>query len=352
MEMTTNINAFIIGMTTAYYALMSYQLFVGEKKGSTRLHKTMGWIFAAWTINNAKDIILTFPGMYTEAWLDRIIIADGWSALTYMAFLYELTQPGWITASRVAKAAIPFAAYTLLYILHPCHDTIFLVLAFLVSFGLYITFIGYKHSISYMNRVKSLFSNIDDIDISWLRKLYLLSAISLLSWLFVSVYANAYADILYYVISASIWQMAICHCRGLKQIEPKELVSGSEEKEDPAKGKREYNFCANPEKAVEGEELYLIADLTLDDLAKRLGTNRTYLSQYLSRNIGKTFYDYINELRIVKKSIPLICSHPEYTMERIAKESGFNSIATYRRAFRKITGTTPSAYKEQYGNMR
>ena len=52
-----NINAFFIGVATAYYVLMAYQIFVGERKRSTRLHKLMGWISIFWALSNGKDII-------------------------------------------------------------------------------------------------------------------------------------------------------------------------------------------------------------------------------------------------------------------------------------------------------
>ena len=39
-------------------------------------------------------------------------------------------------------------------------------------------------------------------------------------------------------------------------------------------------------------------------LAAHLGTNRTYPSDYFVHNLNTTFYDYINSLRIEKKSIP------------------------------------------------
>ena len=102
-------------MATAYYAIMSYQMFSTKNNGSTRLKKALAWIFLYWTISNAKDIILTFPEMYSQKNLDMIIVIDGWSAITCMAFLYELTRPGWITVKNIAKACIPFFIYTILY---------------------------------------------------------------------------------------------------------------------------------------------------------------------------------------------------------------------------------------------
>lgn len=224
-----NINAFFIGVATAYYVLMAYQIFVGERKRSTRLHKLMGWISIFWALSNGKDIILTFPGMYTESILDMIIILDGWSALTYLAFLYELTRPGWLTKKHLLIASMPFAIYTGAYFIYPCHTMIYYVVSFLVIFGLYITIIGYRHSVSYMNYIRNYYSNIDEINISWLRKVFLLAAASLLVWLFTALTENYLADCLYYIISISIWQMVVCHCRNLKQVNPEETEEIIEE---------------------------------------------------------------------------------------------------------------------------
>ncbi|MGM9689322.1 MAG: helix-turn-helix domain-containing protein [Bacteroidaceae bacterium] len=38
--------------------------------------------------------------------------------------------------------------------------------------------------------------------------------------------------------------------------------------------------------------------------------------------------------------------HPELTLEHIAYESGFNSTSTFRRAFVKLTGKTPSNFEK------
>ena len=102
------------------------------------------------------------------------------------------------------------------------------------------------------------------------------------------------------------------------------------------------------EQIVEEQKLYLKKDLTLADLGHVLGTNRTYVSNYLSQVRGQTFYDYINQMRIEKVSIPMMREHPEYTLDYVATQSGFASISTFRRAFIKLTGQTPRQYKVSY----
>ena len=98
---------------------------------------------------------------------------------------------------------------------------------------------------------------------------------------------------------------------------------------------------------MEKEKPYLNSDYKLEDLAQRLGTNRTYLSDYLHTTKKMAFYDFINQLRITKKSIPLMKIHPEYSVDQVASASGFNSTSTFRRAFQKYVGTTPSVWREQ-----
>lgn len=350
-----NINAFFIGLATAYYAMMSIQIFFCEKKSNTRLRKILGWIFVCWTVSNAKDLLLTFPGMYTEKNLDIVLVCDGWSALTYLVFLYELTRPGWLTMRHMAVSAMPFALYTVIYIVYPHHVVVCSIVLFLILFGLYITIVGYRHSVVYMKYIRANYSNIDDIDISWIRKVFLLAAASLLTWLFTSLCANIIADCIYYISSVALWQIVVYYSRKLRQIPLNEADNGiknngHDEAKSELSAERQYPFAGILEKVVADEEMYLYGNLTLDDLAKRLNTNRTYLSSYFSNVIKKTFYDYINEMRVKEKSIPIMASHPEISLEQIAQQSGFNSLSTFRRAFRKITGKRPGEYRNKFIN--
>jgi YesN/AraC family two-component response regulator len=98
------------------------------------------------------------------------------------------------------------------------------------------------------------------------------------------------------------------------------------------------------EQVMEEQQLYLNKNLTLADLALALNTNRTYASNYLSQVRGQTFYDYVNQMRIERISIPMLKEHPEYTLEYVAEKSGFASISTFRRAFIKLTGQTPRQF--------
>ena len=162
---------------------------------------------------------------------------------------------------------------------------------------------------------------------------------------FINAYSyNSLIDILYYASAIGMWQIARAYGTTLKPINIIEPTVTPKEME--SKG---YSFAGNIEKKVEGEELYLNKDLTLTDLAKAIGTNRTYLSDYFCNHKHTTFYDYINQLRIEQMAIPMIQQHPEYTVEYVASESGFKHVSTFRRAFTKLTGKSPSQYRSELG---
>jgi AraC-like DNA-binding protein len=86
--------------------------------------------------------------------------------------------------------------------------------------------------------------------------------------------------------------------------------------------------------------------LTLTELAKLLQTNAPAISKVINQT-GSNFNDFINEYRVreVQHKIEKH-EHKAQTLLAIAFDSGFNSKATFNRAFKKIVGQTPKAYIE------
>lgn len=82
-------------------------------------------------------------------------------------------------------------------------------------------------------------------------------------------------------------------------------------------------------------------DLSLADLAKRLGTNTAYLSQAVNDGLGMNFNEMINRMRATEAA-RLIDSDARATLVQIAFDAGFSSKATFNRVFRAVYGTSPS----------
>lgn len=96
------------------------------------------------------------------------------------------------------------------------------------------------------------------------------------------------------------------------------------------------------------ERLYLQSDLNLQELAQHLQINPVHLSATINKAFGQNFNDYINGLRI-EEFIRLYEEDTDrkYTLLSMAYDAGFNSKATFNRAFRKIKSCSPKEYLDK-----
>lgn len=111
-------------------------------------------------------------------------------------------------------------------------------------------------------------------------------------------------------------------------------------------GKEAKQFNTSLIEVIKEQELYKNPNLKLVDVASLLEVSTHYLSQFLNDNLGQSFSQYINTLR-VEESKKLIQKSNQYTLEAIGLEAGFSSKSTFYSTFKKVTGTTPAAYKNQ-----
>lgn len=94
------------------------------------------------------------------------------------------------------------------------------------------------------------------------------------------------------------------------------------------------------------KKMYLNPNLNLEDVAKEINISGNYLSQIINiRNIK--FNDYLNALRVERVKLMLSEeTFSTYTITSIGLEAGFNSNASFYRAFKKHTNISPSLYRE------
>ncbi|MBC9913853.1 helix-turn-helix domain-containing protein [Chitinophaga varians] len=93
--------------------------------------------------------------------------------------------------------------------------------------------------------------------------------------------------------------------------------------------------------------LYKDPELTLDKLAAVMEISRHHLSEALNQYLGQSFYQFINEYRI-REVVKLLDKHRQDkeipNILSLAFEAGFHSKSSFNQYFKKVTGTTPSAY--------
>jgi AraC-like DNA-binding protein len=93
---------------------------------------------------------------------------------------------------------------------------------------------------------------------------------------------------------------------------------------------------------------YLQSQLTLKELADRLGENPLLISQAINRYSGCNFNEYINGYRVEKlKQMFSDPSNWNFKIMALAADCGFSSKTTLIRLFKKHTGTTPGEFLQQ-----
>ena len=345
------IPVFLIGVSVCWYLMRAIDLL--KLPSPSRLQKLLSFIFIWWGVSTFKDLAIYIPGADTDVVLEHVFYIDGCGAVTFALFLMELSSPGWIRAGRVMLLSAPFLPFLLL---HFFADSALLHTAFTVFFVVFawsaVLYAMYK-SRKYRKAIQETYSNLDDVDISWIWKIIAVFIVCQHVWWAVSDTFDVLADSFYYVSSlvcCSLVMLGVNLMRALRLpdypgYDGRQADSEPETAETLNTRKRTSGLEGRLEKLMEDEELYTNPDLTLSNLVERLGTNRTYLSEYISTELGTTFYDYVNRLRIERKVIPMLLKgNNNYSLEFIAEQAGFKSLTTFRRAFKKLTGLLPSEY--------
>ena len=92
------------------------------------------------------------------------------------------------------------------------------------------------------------------------------------------------------------------------------------------------------------QEGFLDPNMTIDEISRRLNSNRTYVSKLVNIYHGMPFRDYLNKMRI-DYSKRLMTDEPDAALDYISAKSGFQSSTQFIRKFKELEGLTPTAWK-------
>ncbi len=107
-------------------------------------------------------------------------------------------------------------------------------------------------------------------------------------------------------------------------------------------------FLRRLHQALDDKRLYLQPDLTLDALAQHLAMPRGRLSALINQHCGVSFLQLVNQRRVAEAERLLGSPEGEHlTVEAIAGRAGFGSRSAFYDAFKRHTGQTPAAFRDQ-----
>lgn len=223
----------------------------------------------------------------------------------------------------------------------------------------------------YQRSITQLFSETSRINLNWMKWLIngyiLIILVSVIIYFFMTKYsANFYLLYLVNIAMATpyiymatykgitqptIWQKAAKDKHSLEEQIQVVVLSGNGHHQSPKPAVQDSRVGEIANKIValmENDKLYQEPELTLKDLADKIGYPPHQVSQAINEGMNKTFYDLVNGYRVEEaKRLLLDPQNRDYTILSVGFEAGFNSKTTFNTVFKKFTGLTPSEFKNK-----
>ena len=242
------------------------------------------------------------------------------------------------------------------------------ILLFTIVYSYVYVIVTYLKLMRFQKLVKLNYSNLENRDLNWVRYLLLATIVILTIDISTSIYETFAGDMGFNIgfisVIPIVFMVLYLGYYGTiqsKVLLPNFLFDTIDNGKNKGNGSsylasKKYNY---DQKEMQGltEKLndlmaikkpFLEEDLTLSTLAQFLQVPDKKLSTLLNQNMGVSFYDYINRLRIeeVKRRMALPESN-KYTLLAIAYDCGFKSKSSFNRIFKSSTQLSPSDYRKQ-----
>ena len=252
---------------------------------------------------------------------------------TLLAMLQDRKRPVW----PAFAAMVPFVVLGVLQIFMPETSimdiaTIY-ILSIYVLFSIYMVFAVRQYG-------RWLNDNYADLEN---KKVWLSQTVSLVCLLLFILYTLVDTDTIYilHIIELVLFALLLWRVETLPQLQ----LLAKPAPANPANIDLTQIEQLLTERCV-ATKLYLQHDLTLQQLALAIGTNRFYLSQYFSRQ-NITYNTYISNLRInhfISRYQEVANAQQSFTVQQLARESGYRSYSTFSLAFKQRMGQSVTAW--------
>jgi len=107
-----------------------------------------------------------------------------------------------------------------------------------------------------------------------------------------------------------------------------------------------HNLMVKIEELVVGKKMYLEPELTVLQIALALNEKERNISQAINTVEKRNVNDYINTLRI-NHACKLLLDNKEKPVFEVMYESGFSTKGAFNLSFKKVTGKTPTQFREE-----
>jgi|GEM_PF-4390738 len=335
------------GLCFFYLTLGTCFVVLNERKEE---HKyVLGILLMILGFGMARDAISRFYPILTETFYFRLSsLIDLTVVPLYAMFVFSLIYKKYLSFKRTIFNLLPFILLPCLFVVWKAPVVFYCGLAMPVLYAIRAVpniFIGLK---KYEKAIVDNYSYQCNINAEWLKAVVWLLVINLLFSLYIYQYPSDWLYWIYYAYGLLIWIYISYKTVGMKcnkwtpEADTTDVIIKPADVVDKKDGQsllwhKELNRCF-----VE-DEMFLNPELMMQDVASKIGVNRTYLSSLLNNQLDTTFYDYVNGFRTEYAEKLLRTTGNK--IGSIALDSGFNCFNTFLYYFKKKYGCNPSEYR-------
>ena len=231
----------------------------------------------------------------------------------------------------------------------------FETLAILISMTVYLRLAWRRHH-AYQHWLADHISNRSDFRLDWLRNFIIALAANFVAWTLTSIatklaHLNYFERFPFYLgLALLVFYLGLEGWRHADRHYPLPITADGDSERSNLNG----NGVSESRDWSEQGEAWLAKtleagwwrdpELSLERLARHLGTNTAYLSRALNSGLGQNFSEAIAGLRVtdVKR---VIAEDESRDLLDIALAAGFSSKSSFNRVFKSQTGETPSQFR-------
>lgn len=351
------ISNFIHGVATTYFC--TWAAFIWKQRKQSNMMYMLFLCLAYIAFCCLKGSFVLVDNLSDNAYLNGLAFMIDLAGIPLMAsFFAEVVSPGLVTKRKVLLQFVAQAFFIPVFAIFPTKAVLNVAL-FCACVRVFVSlFLGFFLLFRHRKYIRDNYSYTERVDVNWAINFAVVLAASFVGFVIVATNVTWIGRTIFYLFMMLSWiylnKLARRH--SVVNIPPLvmfafPLISNKENEEikieESAVCSDVYAALAEQlKKCMEEDRLYLNPKLTLQDVCSAIGTNRTYLSDYLNKVLKTTFFEYINALRISRACEIIDAMTPEnkQSMLEVSEISGFNSISTFNRSFAKIMGQTPSQY--------
>ncbi|MGM9696932.1 MAG: helix-turn-helix domain-containing protein [Alloprevotella sp.] len=308
-----------------------------------------------------KDSVLIFDWGTKSSFIDdMIVMIDLMCVPLAFSFFLEAIRPQSISCKVVILLELQQLSLLFVYVFYPEHIIVSISVAITAVLSLTSLVVVLVYAVRHARYIADNYSYTENISVRWVVVTAIVYTLMYLSYDIVFQEPTWSGEILYNASFVVLWFFIyyIANQHQVMEVVPEtpavEATAPEPVETKEANLQLRLTYAGPLEEKLnalmENERLYLNPQLTLNELSMALGTNRTYVSQFLNEVKRTNFCDFINMYRIKASCArihELAGSNERINMEDLARESGFNSVSTFYRYFTKSQGISPNAYLKQ-----